>query len=281
MHDPVMPQLHRCRTIGRGLQIFEVLEKPNWPPWLRFTAQDFEYHARVFPDGQILLCDTADSPVATLSTNHVAWSGRVLELPTWDDVAGDPPTYEATFDPRGNTIVLMSMSLRADVKGHRVTDLLIKAALALATQVGADYLIGDVRPNGFGPHKVANPNAGFNEYAESCRPDGLPIDHWLRAMTRKGMRPLRVDLRAMTSHAKEEAFERFRATYRPERWYRVTNGDTIRLRLREHDPAATLTTVDEVWECGETGTWYVDRGAGQALYVESNRWGILHGTPVE
>ncbi len=38
---------------------------------------------------------------------------------------------------------------------------------------------------------------------------------------------------------------------------------------------SSFATSTPAWECGETGTWYVDDGAGAAAYIESNFWGRI------
>jgi hypothetical protein len=58
----------------------------------------------------------------------------------------------------------------------------------------------------------------------------------------------------------------------------LTDPNVISIRMSEHTPHLDLDDVDEKWECRETGTWYVDRSGGRALYVESNLWGRLPRT---
>ena len=72
-----------------------------------------------------------------------------------------------------------------------------------------------------------------------------------------------------------EEFRRLRRSYNPERWRRVDDRRVFDLRAGEHAPAEQLRDVHAAWECGETGTWYLDDGAGTAAYIESNVWGRI------
>jgi len=78
--------------------IYDELEKPNWAPWLAASPETLARRAEVFPEGQIALWDQDGRPVASLSLNRFTWDGNVHNLPTWDQLAGDPPTYENTYE---------------------------------------------------------------------------------------------------------------------------------------------------------------------------------------
>lgn len=263
---------HAEPSLGRGADVYDTLERPNWAPWLRFSAEELDAQATVFPEGQILLCDQSSRPLASLSSNRILWDGDVDSLPTWDAVAGETRTYHDTYTPDGNAIVLMSVNVRPDAQGLRLTDALIDEIRGVARGARVQHVISDFRPSEFGAHKRRHPDATFAAYCAAEDANGLPIDQWLRSLARKGMESLRVDRRAMVVHAPLEELERFRREYRPERWYRVEPAAAT-TRVEEHALDADLRRVDEVWECEDTGTWYVDRSARHAVYVESNLWG--------
>jgi hypothetical protein len=280
---PAGDQPHFEPSAGRGAEIFEVLEVPNWAPWLRFSAEELDAQSEVFPAGQILVCDQESRPLASLSTNRIDWDGVLEHLPTWDRVAGPTRTYRDTYAQNGNAIVLMSANVRRDARKTRLTDLLIDQIKRLAATEGIEHILSDFRPSEYGAYKLEaykleREGTGFAAYCAWARQDGLPMDGWLRSLTRNGMQPLGVDSRAMVVRTTLEEFSRYRATYHLDRWYRLTDPNVISIRMSEHTPHLDLDDVDEKWECGETGTWYVDRSGGRALYVESNLWGRLPRT---
>jgi hypothetical protein len=268
-------QPHFEPSAGRGAEIFDVLEVPNWAPWLRFSAEELDAQADVFPTGQILVCDQTSRPLASLSTNRIEWDGVIGHLPTWDHVAGETRTYRDTYAPDGNAIVLMSANVRRDARKMRLTDLLIDEVKRRAAAEGIEHILSDFRPSEYGAYKLERGNTGFAAYCALARQDGLPMDGWLRSLTRNGMQPLGVDSRAMVVRTTVEEFSRYRATYHLDRWYQLTDPNVISIRVSEHAPHLDLDDVEEKWECSETGTWYVDRSGGRALYVESNLWGRL------
>lgn len=263
-------------SVGQGQEIYDILEAPNWAPWLRFAPEQFDGQATVFSAGQILLSDENSRPLASFSTNRIKWDGNPESLPTWDEIAGDDMTYADTYQPDGNAIVLMSVSIRPDAQGKSLTDVLVAKIKEVAATGGVEYIISDFRPSGYGAYKTENGDPGFAKYIELKRQeDNLPIDGWLRSLARKNMRPLRIDPKAMIVPASLEEFNNFRSQYQPERWYQLTDPDLIKMKIAEQTPQAEVGQVDEVWECHETGTWYVNRTTQKAVYIESNLWGMI------
>lgn len=254
-------------------EIYAELEAPNWAPWLRFDIDTLTRHQAVFPGGQFVLEGEDDSPIASLSTNRISWDGSPEDLSTWDDVAGADCSYEDTFDPEGNTLVFMSMSVHKDHKGEHLPDRLIQRTRLYAAEQGIERIIGDFRPSGFGQYKKETHDFDFEHYVTATRADGKLKDPWLRAMTYRGWEALKVDPRSMVVEATEDEFEAFRTGHNPDSWWQVQDDATKEQLTAWHQPAQELEQVDEVWECEETGTWYVDRQAQKAVYIESNVWG--------
>jgi GNAT superfamily N-acetyltransferase len=272
------PQARFESSVGRGAEILDALEVPNWAPWLRFSAEELDAQSEVFPAGQLLACDDTTRPLASLSTNRIDWDGMIEHLPTWDRVAGKTRTYRDTCVPNGNAIVLMSANVRPDARGRGITRLLIDQVKRVAAAERIEHILSDFRPSEYGAYNMEQGEVGFATYCAMARRDGLPLDSWLRSVTRNGMQPLGVDSRAMVVRTTVAEFSHHRATYRPNCWYRLIDPNVISIRMAEHTPQLDLHDIDEVWECRETGTWYVDRCGGQALYVESNLWGRLPRT---
>ncbi len=79
-----------------GPSIYEHLERFNWAPWLAASADTLSGRAKIFPQGQLVLKNEVGIPLASLSTNQIAWNGDPITLPNWDNIAGDPTTYENT-----------------------------------------------------------------------------------------------------------------------------------------------------------------------------------------
>ncbi len=87
-------------TTEKAQAILTQLEQPNWAPWLAAGVESLAGRAIVNPEGQFLLAAEDGGLIASLSTNKINWGGNPEILPTWDEVAGDPTTYEQTYCPR-------------------------------------------------------------------------------------------------------------------------------------------------------------------------------------
>lgn len=241
-----------------ALSIYESLEMHNWAPWLAASEQSIAGRANVFPEGQLLIESPTGEPVASVSTNRINWDEHIDNLPSWDTVAGDPTTYENTYVPNGNTLVLMSMNVHPQYKKHGLATTLVHQVQELTTQLGVAYVVGSFRPSEFGIHKAIYGVIPFEDYVFKTRgEDNFPVDAWIRSLTKNGMLPLKVDTKAMTVSVDLASFDELKMHYHPELWHQVAAG---------------------IWECGEVGQWNVNVNEGYAVYQESNLWGILPGT---
>lgn len=267
-----------------------LLEKNTWAPWLTYSKDQLSKQRQTFGSGQFELRDSDRSLLGILSTNRINWSGDTEHLPTWNKVAGQELTYEDSFEPNGNTLALMSISVNPKARGRGIYRSLIRDAQDYARKNNLQHLIGDFRPSGFGVYKRHTGDFDFIKYCHNKRNENLqpplfgpiktkkdnqPQDPWLRAVKRLGMEELKPDARAMVVHAHADELDKYMQTYRPENWWKVTNAEQIKYLLDWHQPHLDLEHVVEVWECGETGTWYVDPINDEAVYIESNLWGEL------
>jgi GNAT superfamily N-acetyltransferase len=239
-----------------GIEIYKQLEILNWAPWLAASPESLSGRAIVFSQGQLKITEPGGNIIASLSTNRIHWNGDVGSLPSWDDVAGDPTDYSKTYQPNGNTLVLMSMNVHPDYRGLGLARELIRQARKVAKNLEVNYLIGSFRPNEFGNFKLIGNNwsVPFEKYCNMIREDCLPIDSWLRNLVRNGMIPLTVDQNAMTVTVPLDQFNHYRTSYNPDNWKEVWPG---------------------LWECGEVGRWTVNHIDSTATYKESNLWGLL------
>jgi len=257
--------------------LYTTLEEPNWAPWQRWnSAKELQRPTEIFPEGQFVAWDAFGAPAAALWTNRINWRGDISSLQSWDAVAGIDWTFEDTYQPDGNTIVLMAISVRADQTGQQLPAHLIALLRDYVKRSGGiQHLISDFRPSEFSDHKQTTGDFDFENYVYRRRDDGLPWDRWLRTITRLGMEPLCVDFRAMVIPATIEQVSDYRAAHKSSQWYRVVDPEAIRTLIHRHQPERDIERVDEIWECGETGSWYLNTQTGKAVYVEGNLWGRL------
>lgn len=167
------------------------------------------------------------------------------------------------------------MSVRPDAKGAHLPDVLINVSKELSKKEKIEHIVGDFRPSDYGAYKTERGDPGFRKYCEALREDGFPIDGWLRALKRQGVNLLAIDHRAMVVPATVTEFEEYRKQYNPGQWREVKDTQTVNMKLKEHSPEIELEKVDEIWECGQTGTWYANLETSKAVYIESNYFGAI------
>jgi GNAT superfamily N-acetyltransferase len=240
-----------------GIEPISELNQSNWPAWLTSSQDSLAGRAEVFPEGQLCLVSELGL-LATLSSNRINWDGTIQALPTWDEVAGSPSTFEHTFIPDGNTVCLMSTNVSPAGKGQQLPKRLFGAIVDYGRAEGVDHIIGPFRPSAYGRTVLAAAERGdeppsFGAYCATVNEHDEPLDPWLRSVSRNGMRPLAVEPAAMIVPVTSEQFNTFR---QPE-WRMVTiNGQ-------------------EAWSCAQTGFFY-PQPDGNFLYKESNLWGTIY-----
>lgn len=241
----------------KGIEQIAELEQTCWSPWLAASLESLAGRAEVFPNGQLSIYSD-EGLLATLSVNEVNWDGQPVSLPSWDDVAGEPTTYEHTYTPGGNTLCLMSMNVSEHGRGKQLPRLLIGALLEFAEKSGVDHVIGSFRPSAYSQAVLMAVEKGvpiptFEEYCEATNDSGDLIDPWLRSLSKNGMQPLAIDHSAMSVPVTGQEFE---SLMQPD-WRQITiNGELA-------------------WWCNETGFFY-PQADGSYVYRESNLWGTLY-----
>ena len=167
------------------------------------------------------------------------------------------PVREAKYR-RCNTIILTAMFIDDRHRGQRIPSRLITSAKEQLEQLKFEYLISPFRPSEYGKYKLQNglqhSSDNFKSYCYSENNEGYPADAWLRALVKNGMKMLKPEPRSFCVQHSLECFEAFTSLHKPDAWYQ---------------------SATDVWECGETQTWYVDRGNDTAYSIEPNMWGQL------
>ncbi|MFC6083810.1 N-acetyltransferase [Sphaerisporangium aureirubrum] len=151
---------------------------------------------RHFPRLQLLALAGADQAVAAKA--HAVpfpWTGTPDELPErgWDEVLG-MGLRAGMYGRETHAVSALEISIRPHLRGTGLSSVMLAALRDAAAKEGYADLFAPVRPNG----KPAEPHAAMTEYALRTRPDGLPVDPWLRVHVRAGGRILRVCPASMT-----------------------------------------------------------------------------------
>lgn len=139
-----------------------------------------------YPEYTVIAADPGEPnvPVAVLYTAPFTWhSDPAVELP--------PGGYDAVLlaaaedhlaGRRGNVVSALLAMVRPELRGRRLSPLMLDAARRNAAGLGHSSLVAPVRPT----RKYLEPHVPMHEYATRTRPDGLPEDPWLRVHARAG-----------------------------------------------------------------------------------------------
>jgi|ERR1022692_1460283 hypothetical protein len=137
-----------------------------------------------FPDLNIILIDEDDLPVATGWVVPIQWNGNISDLP-----AGYTDTIRHAVEGRErgdkpDTLVICGGIVSTARKGQGLAGELITALRDLAPAAGWKHVIAPVRPT----LKPQYPLTPIETFARWTRPDGAPLDPWLRTHWRLGGR---------------------------------------------------------------------------------------------
>ncbi|MFF1816071.1 hypothetical protein ACFVWG_02160 [Kribbella sp. NPDC058245] len=156
----------------------------GWPEFIFHDAEASIWNARrsqYFADWEFYYA-VNDRLLAGCWGVTLAWDGTVADLPDgYTDALGRSVTsYEAGVVP--NTFVLMAAAVLAGEQSRGVAGALITAVRDRAVAAGLTQVIAPLRPT----WKPRYPLTPIETYMAWTRPDGLPLDPWLRTHTRLG-----------------------------------------------------------------------------------------------
>ncbi len=169
--------------------------------WPRFMLEDqlgnmMEVLPEYFPRLQLLVLDRAGrTAVAKAHAVPFPWDGTLEELSDqgWDDMLG-MGVRAGMYGCETHAVSALEISVRPHLRGAGLSTVALAALREAVSGEGYRDLFAPVRPNG----KPGEPHSSMSEYAFRTRPDGLPVDPWLRVHVRAGGRILRVCPASMT-----------------------------------------------------------------------------------
>jgi GNAT superfamily N-acetyltransferase len=173
----------------------------SWPTFMRQDPVGSVYYAdpvAAYPEYIVVAVDRdrPDELVAKGYSVPFTWNQDPAEsLPEggWDDVIVWS-ALDRFAGRRGNLVSALEISIRPDLRGRGLADVMLRAMRDNARKLGFPSLVAPVRPN----QKHLRPDLSMREYAALLRDDGLPVDAWLRVHVRAGGAIVGVAARAMT-----------------------------------------------------------------------------------
>lgn len=241
-----------------ALEIASLVERPDLAPrldidfegaWPSFMLRDptavlyYNVAHTLYPEYVLVAVDPAEPERAVARAYAVPLCWTADELPDggWDRVI-QTATLDRLTGTTPNLASALEICIRPDRRGDGVSAIMLDAMRRAMARLGHHTLVAPVRPNG----KDRFPDLPMTEYAARTRPDGLPLDPWLRVHVRAGGEIERVAPRSM-----------------------VITGSLAEWRQWTGLP---FDTDGPVHVPGALAPTHCDVTHGQATYVEPNVW---------
>ena len=205
------------------------------PAFITADQEVKQYIERVrawFADLDIMLIDEDQAPVATGWAVPITWSGGVGDLP-----AGYTDTVKRAVEghergERKDTLVICGGMVSRVRTRQGLAGQLIAALRDLASDAGLTRVIAPVRPT----LKPRYPLTPIETFVTWTRPDGAPLDPWLRTHWRLGGRIVATAPRSQTMTGTVEDWQSWTGMVFPSTGEYVIPDGLSTLRVdREHD----------------------------------------------
>ncbi|MFJ2030341.1 N-acetyltransferase [Streptosporangium sp. NPDC087985] len=190
----------RITTLAERPELAEQLwaMKTSWPEFMLHDPMATLYYevcTTVYPEFVLVADDDADPGRLVARGFSVPFTWRHEELPDdgWDAaIRWAWNTRRTGAEP--TLVSALEITVRPDLLGSGLSPLMLEAMRDNAARLGFTELLAPVRPNA----KHLEPRTPMAEYAARTRPDGLPVDPWLRVHVRAGGTIVKVAPRSMT-----------------------------------------------------------------------------------
>jgi len=182
-----------------GLSVHTAAERPDlderadaltaevWPEYNRHgnvMGEHWHVLSERWAAFQFVLVDEREALVAQGHMIPCRWDGTADGLPDGIDAVME---QGASLAGEPNAASALAAEIRPRHQGRGLARVMIETMVAICRQHGLAHLIAPVRPS----QKERYPLIGIERYAAWTRPDGLPLDPWIRVHVRAGGRILR------------------------------------------------------------------------------------------
>ena len=204
------------------------LSDESWPPFL-LHGNIHHWHLlfELFPDYQLLLCDSADTLIAVGHTVPFIWDGSLSDLPCTIEEIVLRAEQAHRHQQAPNTLSALAAMVSSGHLGQNLSGGVIQEMKSLARQHTCTALIAPVRPT----WKSRYPLAPMERYVEWKRSDGAPLDPWIRVHWRLGAVPLCIAPNTLTVEGTIKEWEGWTGMAFPESGLYVIPGGLQPLKI--------------------------------------------------
>jgi GNAT superfamily N-acetyltransferase len=173
----------------------DALSRVAWPVFLRHSSNLY-WHLlfETLAPYQLLLCEPEDHLIAVGHTAPLVWDGTAADLPATIDAIIARAERGQQNAEAPNTFSALAAMIVPEQRGRGLSQAVVLEMKALAQRHGCTALIAPVRPT----WKDRYPLVALERYAAWRRPDGAPLDPWLRVHWRLGAEQLMIASNTLT-----------------------------------------------------------------------------------
>jgi len=204
-----------------------------------------QYIGRVrewFTDLNIILIDEDDVPVATGWGVPIRWTGEIADIPSGYTDATRRAVEGRERGAQPDTLVICGGIVSPARTGQGLAGELIRVLRELAPAAGAQKVIAPVRPT----LKPQYPLTPIETFARWTRPDGAPLDPWLRTHWRLGGQIIAMAPRSQTMTGTVEEWQAWTGMSFPSTGEYVIPHGLSTLRIDRETDCGTYTEPN-VW----------------------------------
>ena len=174
-------------------ELADTVSIPSWPEFMlhdEVANKCWGSMVRNHPQFQFALVDEKSGRwVAVGNSIPVRWDGEIEDLP---DEGWDWAMTSGKEDTGWNIVSAIAIEIHPDMRGKRLSSIMIRIMRENAANHGFSKLIGPVRPN----KKHEFPHMPMEEYIQKKNGDEL-FDPWMRVHARLGAKVVKVCHKAM------------------------------------------------------------------------------------
>jgi GNAT superfamily N-acetyltransferase len=180
----------------------DILSRPDyfadaWPEFMYHDAVSslfYDYVVTAHPE-HCLVAVEPDGPVARAFSFPFHWpADPATALPAGHDAVIVQAVADRLAGRSGTLVAAVEVTVRADRRGTGLSARMLDALRQRTARLGYRDLVVPVRPSG----KPEHPDVPLARYVGWTRPDGLPVDPWLRVHLRAGGRVVGLAPRSTT-----------------------------------------------------------------------------------
>jgi hypothetical protein len=201
----------RLVTLAERPDLADALSDHNGAPWPEFMFQDpvvnalWHHLEEEFAPWQRMLLEANDRIAAAANCAPLSWDGTSEGLPDgWDDQFTRSVALMRAGMPT-DTLGALQIVVADRWRGAGLAGRMVRSMMAAGRAAGHRALIACVRPT----DKHRYPLVPIERYARWTRPDGEPLDAWIRLHVRLGGRIDRPAPRSMTMRGTVADWERW------------------------------------------------------------------------